>query len=228
MGVDAKIYLPGNVRLSTVVEVVARLLDAPAVYKKLEPEKPKSTSWHASIPEGVVEYRNTVQGLVGVTIGQINPALRGSEHFPFSYHYEFGGYKGMGACRGMILRSWDCNIAILRGLADFFGGIVDHQDCDDEERDYVVADKPDNMNCPEDGRAWQFLQERIMAVEPLTQEQIDACDQYAAYHENVGERTKRLAMKKKTSASIAVETLAKELGKSVDFVTALLRNGGAM
>lgn len=226
MGVDAKIYLPGNTRLSTVVEVIAKCLDAPLVKKKLRDDKPGDNYWHVSVGDDVVEYHNVVQGLAGVTIKRIDPSLHGYDCFGFSYHYEFGGYKNMGACRGIILRSRSYNIALLMRLADFFGGVVDFQDCDDEERDYVVKDKPDSKNCPEDGEPWQNLQERIWAVKPLTQEEIDKCEKFAAYKEEA--RDKRLAMKRKDETTLTIEVLAKQLGQPADIVANILKKGGVL
>ncbi len=59
------------------------------------------------------------------------------------------------------------NIRLLKALADFFGGKVDFDDCDDVEFDYVVEDKKDEDNCPEDGEAWTNLQERFLTIKPL-------------------------------------------------------------
>jgi hypothetical protein len=57
---------------------------------------------------------------------------------------------------------------MFRALADFFGGVLDYADCDENEADYVVADRTDDENHPEHGEPWDRLQRRIAEVRPLT------------------------------------------------------------
>ena len=75
---------------------------------------------------------------------------------------------------------------------------MDFCDCDDEEADYLVLHKSDAENCPESDRPWQDLQERIMDVQPLTQDEIDSYEKRASYHETEIDRAARLNATRKT------------------------------
>jgi hypothetical protein len=146
----------------------------------------------------VVKYHgyDNIPGMMGVAIHHGDPKITGQKVFGFSYHFEFGGYREKGDSRGIIMRSWACNIVVCKKLVDFFGGWVDYQDCDSIDVDYNVKPKSDKMNCPEDGDEWQNLQERIMAVQPITQEELDDAERHAAYKESEEDRTKRLKAKR--------------------------------
>ena len=76
-------------------------------------------------------------------------------------------------------RSTASNIAMCKRLADFFGGRVDYSDCDSTECDYYVDEQPD-INAY-DGEAWERLQTRKLNIEPLTADEIAACQPFAAY-----------------------------------------------
>ncbi len=193
MGVDARISLPGNVRLRTVIDVMAKLLGAPVKKEDLN-SRGHPGAWYARADRGVVEYQihDSMPECVGVTIHQIDSALIGQKSYHFLYHFEFGGSRGRGSSRGMMSRSYASNIALYKRLADFFGGTVDYSDCDSNDCDYVVPAKTDSKNCPEDGDPWQNLQKRIMAIQPLTNEEIDALDHLATYNETSEDRLKRL------------------------------------
>lgn len=196
MGVDAKIYLPSNTRLDTVVDVACRLLGAPVEKKDLG-SRDHPGAWSAQPANGVVSYRSyeSVPGMAGVTIKKIDFRIYGQPAVSFCYHFEFGGPrrgKNNGGSRGIMMRAYGVNIAMFKRLADFFGGTVDYCDCDDKENNYVVPHKDDNMNCPEDGKPWQTLQERIMDVQPLTESEIEAGEKVASYHETEEDREKRL------------------------------------
>lgn len=197
MGVDAKIYLPANVRLKTLTEVVCRLLGAP-IEKHILDNRSHPGAWFAHPAKGVVKMRSYkgIPEMAGISIKKIDYKLYGQHVIGFSYHFEFGGPrcgKNNGGCRGIMMRAWAVNIAVFRRLADFFGGVVDYCDCDSKENDYVVEAKDDSLNCPESDKPWQDLQHRIMAVAPLTQEEIDACEKVASYHESETDKVDRLA-----------------------------------
>lgn len=201
MGVDAKVYLPPNTRLDTVNDVICRLLDAPMEKWFLGDSHPGA--WAAHPKKNVVKQRSysNIPGMAGVTITKIDYTLYGQKCMGFSYHFEFGGPrrgKNNGGSRGIMMRAYAVNIAIFKRLADFFGGTVDYCDCDSKENDYVVPHRTDSENCPEDGKPWQALQQRIWDVQKLTQAEIDACEKFASYHESEEEKADRLAGGKKT------------------------------
>jgi hypothetical protein len=72
-------------------------------------------------------------------------------------------------------------IAAFVGVADFFGGAVDFNDCDDVEWDHAVPDRPVSDCTAEDGDEWDHVQRRLASVEPLTQKQIHEFKKHAAY-----------------------------------------------
>jgi len=66
-------------------------------------------------------------------------------------------------------------------LVDFFGGRMDYQDCDDSYEDYTKWPKSSRHNRPQDGKPWQNFQKRMEAVKPLTKEELETFDCFAAY-----------------------------------------------
>jgi hypothetical protein len=131
MGVDSKICLPGNVRLNTVCDVVSVLLAAPVSKTPLKGSN--EGAWYARPGDGVVKFQvyKQVPCMTSVTIDDIDPRITGNKAYGFGYHFEFD----KGSCRGIIQRAWACNIVLFKRLADFFGGIVDYNDCDNVEEE---------------------------------------------------------------------------------------------
>jgi hypothetical protein len=81
----------------------------------------------------------------------------------------------------MSARARPDTIAAFVGLADFFGGAVDFQDCDDVDWDHVVPDRPVGECAADDGSEWTALQRRLASVISLTRAQIRAYKKHAAY-----------------------------------------------
>lgn len=159
MGIDTRILLPTNVRIHDVATVIAKLVGIPVTKEILDKH-----SYHAKIAP---ETDN--RGLKVVTSSVPSMLMiqwwGGSEVRPqgnMFYHYESGYDYFMG-----VLHGDDGAIAIGKGLVDFFGGIVDFNDCDNEDHDYSMPTKSRKMNAPEDGPEWHNFQDRILALEPL-------------------------------------------------------------
>ena len=93
------------------------------------------------------------------------------------YHFEFNS----GAHRGMLPPSTPWWIAAAKRLVDVFGGIVDYNDCDDHDQDYMQP-IADDISATQ-GDAWGRWQERLLAVTPLTDEEIKQARIHAAYKE---------------------------------------------
>ena len=74
-------------------------------------------------------------------------------------------------------------LAAGKALVDFFGGELDYNDCDSSDSDYAVPAKGDSMNRPSDGKPWHRLQDRILALQPLSADDILSARQDAAYKE---------------------------------------------
>jgi hypothetical protein len=170
MGIDCKVSLPANVRLSDVAKVIGVLLGCEVSKRYLG-----KGSWSAQVDGVVVQQCSTV-GLASI---DINKSTEGGELCVLSalYHYEFS----RSGRRGLIFGSTAKRIALCRALAKFFGGWVDYQDCDKRKQDYMLPDKTSTQNSPEDGKEWHVLQNRILKLKPLTSKDIEACEKYAAY-----------------------------------------------
>jgi hypothetical protein len=72
-------------------------------------------------------------------------------------------------------------MAIMHRLVDFFGGILDYNDCDDIDNNYEVEAKSWEDNRPSDGEAWYRLQNRILDLKPITEEEWRSYDKVAYY-----------------------------------------------
>jgi len=69
---------------------------------------------------------------------------------------------------------------MMSGLARFFGGTVDFNDCDDSEEDEVWERKRSN-NSPTDGDEWQQFHEDLYAVKPITENDLNYFEPVATY-----------------------------------------------
>lgn len=170
MGVNCWTYLPAAVRIDDVAKVAAALIG--------------HKSRHESIggSDGIFAH---VDGWKTTTANETMPhcayivldatiktpaaeALRDSDGdaYHLLYHFESGrnGEKAIGPkCTAV-------KIALCVGLVSFFGGTVDFNDCDDVDVDFRRKPKPDIH--ASDGEEWDRFQKRILAVKPLTQEDI--------------------------------------------------------
>jgi hypothetical protein len=176
MGCDCYIYLPDNARLRDIQDVMGALMG----YKKERSEF--SGGWSAKV-EGV-KAEPSGAGTVEMCIltGKLpdGPAAdaRGEAGEGFMAFWHWEGHPGF---RLLSVKSTKFWITVGKKLVDFFGGYVDYNDCDDKEKDYVKKVKTKNENSPEDGKPWVKFQERIMAVEPITTEEYNKNQKFAAY-----------------------------------------------
>ena len=99
---------------------------------------------------------------------------KNTEHH-FLYHFEFDSEGN----HGIVISSTARNIAIAKGLVDFFGGKIDFNNCDCVECDYYIPEQL-YINA-EDGDEWDKLQYRINSIEPITLHHIKECNIFAAY-----------------------------------------------
>ncbi len=155
MGIDARVYLPGNVRVEDVASVLGILHGLPC---HLEPLTVGDDARVCRVPGANVLGDARIPQMATIVLRRPN----GDAVASFFYHFE-----GAGGRRCVSDRATPRTVAAFRALADFFGGRVDANDCDDEEADYVVPDRRDEENHPEDGPEWDALQRRISEVEPL-------------------------------------------------------------
>lgn len=170
MGVDCRIHLPESVTLYNVAKVIGAVTGCPM--KKVPLTGPADPRWYVEVP--TVTETTSVPGMACLRI--LHPTVDGEpNHFVF-YHFECdtGG-------RLLMPRSTAFWIAVGCRLVSFFGGHIDFQDCDDEDRDLEFPDLGRQMNSPQDGHAWQQFQERVFALKPITEDDWRACDRFAAH-----------------------------------------------
>jgi hypothetical protein len=160
MGIDCKVHLPENVRVKDVANVIGALAGCPvkqkhysgAVFVEVENVKVESTS----VPQ-------MAQIMVEPPGGCVD-----GEKCHFVYYF-FEVEEGSGRLLNPRSTAWW--IAIMRRVVDFFGGSIDYSDCDDVDVDYSVPAKPDSVNRPTNGAEWDDLQNRILAIKPITVEE---------------------------------------------------------
>lgn len=170
MGCDTRIWLPGNVRATTVAEVLGRLVGCRALGGRETFVRVEGTN---VTPASVAECAYL----------EINPP--GGKPFKVLYHFE-ASTRGprTGHQRVIMPRSVPFFIAAGVRLVDFFGGQIDFKDTDSRDVDYARRGKSDDMNCPEDGVPWKALQERIAMVEPLTMAELRRWAPRAGYNDD--------------------------------------------
>jgi hypothetical protein len=144
MGTDCKIYLPGNVRISDVANVLGITLGAEARWCGSD-----GATW-VIVPEVAVHPSMPEMASI-ITRGR-----------RVSYHFEVSR-PNVGR-RLASLGAGPEAVAVARVLVDFFGGYADFNDCDATDRDYEQPDRSDAENCPEDGVEWDALMDRIWAL----------------------------------------------------------------
>lgn len=95
--------------------------------------------------------------------------------YHLTYHFESGP---MG--EPLIMpKSTAAKISLSKALIEFFGGTIDFNDSDSSELDFKSPRKKDIS--ASDGKPWYSLQDRILALKPLTQKDMDAVSKFAAY-----------------------------------------------
>lgn len=170
MGTDCALTLPSHAQVRDVAKVMGILLGRPS--HRHEYRNGSQSGWWAEV-DGVMVKPSGVTGLADISIeGETICCPDGQNGRFFLYHFEWGN-KGK---RGTMPRCTPVNIAMCVGLADFFGGKVDFNDCDSIEVDYHVRVREalwPHKNTPSDDPGWHQFQQAILDVQPLAQEDID-------------------------------------------------------
>ena len=165
MGANCQIVLPHNVRVEDVATVMAILAGSP-------PEKnffgPADSMW--STRSGGFAENTTIIGMV---------AIRFADRYAH-YFFEPDEYNG----RLISCRSTPFWCAMANRLVDFFGGVVDYNDCDDSDIDYEVEPKSDIENKPTEGEEWYTFHQRILDLKAVTRDEIAAMAGKAGYNDD--------------------------------------------
>jgi hypothetical protein len=173
MGVDIRILLPANVRVDDVAKVLAILDGVPAKKRQLG-------NWWLQPPCQGESY-----------CADVDVDVAGAEKIPSCAHIDWTGASGKrlwlyhfesdNGWRLLMPRATAWNIAAGRRLIRFFGGKLDYNDCDSTSWNEIVHAKSSTVNAPNDGKPWHNLQDRLLALTPLTQEEIESADKVASY-----------------------------------------------
>jgi hypothetical protein len=175
MGVDTHLYLPSDVRVKDVALVAAALLGV-SIHK----HEFVDGSFFAEAPDHRVKVNaaSFEAGFADIIVrpkpGESLAWLKLGECW--SAFYAFEGGRGR---RYLSARSYAINIAVFKGLARFFGGTVDFNDCDDRAVNYRAEKK--GRNDPEEGAAEVNFQRRLLAVQPLDSVDMKLARKFAAY-----------------------------------------------
>jgi len=173
MGVDTIVTLPAQVRVRDVAKVISILLGNEKNVEKIG----SSNQFEVAYPP--VEIKDAYPGSALIEVSCANAPkiadVNGSGKRVISYHYEWGD----GSKRGVLLASTASSIALGVALVNFFGGSVNFNDCDDVDVDYKQPTRSD-VRSKKDS-AFINLKKRIIALQPLTEEQILIHEKKAAY-----------------------------------------------
>jgi len=177
MGVDANLYLPADMDPRFVSAAVAILIGA----KKTRDDLGVSISPTDNAPESEFELKASLCTNIPqmCNIG------------PYSFHWcarvrTDKKRKKFTAKLGnlMIARSNPTTIAVFRGLAKAFGGLVipqDHNPETFEEYARPKATKDDMGLQPEDDPYWDPFQDYIFNIKPLTARELVEANELSAY-----------------------------------------------
>jgi hypothetical protein len=167
MGVDARASLPPNVRVRDVARVLGILLGVPFSLDALNGDGVYCNVLGADV-RGFVD----IPEMSWIILKMPN----GNTVAQYNFHNENPGGR-----RLLTGRATAKTIAAFRHACDFFGGVLDYNDCDDEDRDYVVPDFDDDSNHPEDREPWDRMQRRMAELKPLSRKEVAAFEDVACY-----------------------------------------------
>jgi hypothetical protein len=176
MSVNVKCEFPYGTRIRDVATVAAALLG----HKPRHVAVPGSKSTFAHTKGWSVNASSDpTLAYIGLDTTTDNPAaklIRESDGDRYNLLYHFEGNDGH------PLISPKCTaakIALCAGLVKFFGGTVDFNDGDDKKVNMRVKAKTDVR--ASDDPEWSLFQQRILAVQPITAEEISKYKKFASY-----------------------------------------------
>ena len=179
MGVNVRAWLPAECRIRDVAKVAGALLGNKVTRHLFN----SSDSYYADV-EGIklkAGYDSICMlASMVLTLNPENPAAANiikSDGNP--YHMDYFFEYGPKGARGLYPACTASKIALCVGIVKCFGGRVDY--CDADDKDVNLRVKPYPHTSAEDGEPWKKLQNRILAVKPLKQKDIDKYMPYASY-----------------------------------------------
>jgi len=152
MGIDTHIYLPNDVRLHDVAQIMGLLAGCKRSNEKYRIVEGVTYRMVPSIPEMPIIHLENENGLID-----------GAKVHEAYYHFEMddANYRLIGV---RPTRFW---IAIGYKLIEFFGGHIDINDCDNKECNKRFKN-PRKHNNPDDGKPYEDFEKAMRDIEPLT------------------------------------------------------------
>lgn len=173
MGVDVKINLPDNVRIKDVAYLIGIVSGCPIQWEPCEHDS--NHSWLRV--KGVEVKQTNIVEMAEISVRSTGHLLVDGEDM----HYVFYHFENSHGGRSLGPRSTAYWIAVAHRLVDFFGGSIDYHSCDDVQVDYSKPKKLSRYNCPEDGDDYWNFYKRLSEVKPITEEEMQHFDKFAAY-----------------------------------------------
>ena len=169
MGVDVNAWINSQAEIRDIVDVLALLDGAKG---KWEPLGESSRKWRV---EGTQVQGSTVAGLANLSWeGQYERRSMTCHLQPCEALPSISLYP----------RATARNLALCCGVASFFGGIVQFNDC----ATYPMSFKgcPDSaLAYANDGKEWEWFQQRLSEVQPLTIEHVESFERFAFYQGHI-------------------------------------------
>lgn len=176
MGVDCNILIPSDARARDIVTVLGAIVGCPVTKHTFGMGNGKE-SYAAKVSDRHIEIENPDSPLLvgSPTIDIYKRTIDGVAHHHVMLHTE----SHHGLYKVMCPKSTAFWIAVGRRLVRFFGGQMVYSDCDGKVN--FKCKKPRRWNDPEDGKAWRDFQDAILAIKPITKEDLENCAKYASY-----------------------------------------------
>lgn len=169
MGVNTRIYLPHDVRIIDVANVIGILAGLEYSEEYLIPGVSVKSSSSASCAH------------IDITAPKGKTLIDGEENHYTLFNFEAGedaGHYG----RHLGPPSSAFWIAVGKKLAEFFGGAVIYTDGESiKASEAPVKFRKRGINNPEDGVPWHRWKKRIREVKPLTEDDLMAAAWCSAY-----------------------------------------------
>jgi hypothetical protein len=169
MGIDTHLFLPGDVQIRDVGDVAAILLGHEPELKPLT-----ATSDHVDVKGIRIRGYEDIPGCAEINIEATEDMEYARSIF---FTYEVEGRPGE---RLASLRANAEGIALFVKLAEFFGGTVDFNDCDDEEED-VKKSRPRGGNSTHEDGDFDRMQRRKMNVRAMSYSFVRSFEKHASY-----------------------------------------------
>lgn len=172
MGVNVEVYLPSDVRVQDVADVMGILAG-------INPEKKTlrefdDHAWYVEVNGAEAKGNVNIPSMAEIILQ--GDLVDGEAYHTTSYHFEC---RKAGK-RLVYPKSTPFWVAISKKLCKFFGGSVKYNDCDSGGVN-ASWPKPRKKNNPEDGKAWIDFEKAKFALKPVTVREIRASVKQSAY-----------------------------------------------